>query len=78
MTIRSLAQLALSLLLAVGGYFFFAIVIAVYAGLWLHGEKMYYAREPWCHVFGGVGAALGLLLAWAVARVFPRPRGRPG
>ena len=69
MALRYMALLILALLLAVVGYFFFAIVVAIYAGLWLHDEKMYYAQDPWCHLFGAVGAALGVLLAWVAWRM---------
>src|SRR5262249_14917474 len=75
MALRSLALVALSLILAAVGYFF-AIVVGIYAGLWLHDEKMYYAQGPWWHAFGAVGAALGVLLAWAAWRVVPVSRGR--
>jgi hypothetical protein len=69
MALRHLALLLLSLFLATVGYFVFGIVVAIYAGLWLHDEKMYYAQGLPAHVFGATGAALGVLLAWAVWRL---------
>jgi hypothetical protein len=68
MASRYLALLVLSLFLAVVGYLVFGIVVAIYAGLWLHDEKMYYARGLSAHLFGATGAAVGVLLAWAVWR----------
>jgi hypothetical protein len=64
-----LALAVLSLCLAVVGYFFFGIVVAIYAGLWLHDEKMYYAQGLSSHLFGATGAALGILLAWFIWRL---------
>jgi hypothetical protein len=61
--------MALSLFLAVVGYFFFAIVIAIHAGLWLHDDKMYFEMAPACHVFGATGAAVGVLVAWTLWRL---------
>jgi hypothetical protein len=69
MQIRHFSLLVLSLLLAVLGYFFFGIVVAIYAGLWLHDEKMYYAQGVRGQWFGASGAALGVLLAWAIWRL---------
>ena len=78
---RSLGLLFLSLFLAAAGYFFFGIVVAIYAGLWLFDEKMYFAQGAWAQLFGATGAALGVLVAWvfwlmgrAVLRRHP-PRG---
>jgi nucleoside recognition membrane protein YjiH len=69
MVLRYAALMALSLVLAVVGYFFFAIVIAIHAGLWLHDDKMYFEMAPACHVFGATGAAVGVLVAWMLWRV---------
>jgi hypothetical protein len=69
MAIRYLALLVLSLVLAIVGYFLFAIVVAIYAGLWLHDEKMYYEQGLPAHLFGATGAALGVLLAWVLWRL---------
>lgn len=69
MAFRYLALLVLSLFLAVVGYFLFGIVVAIYAGLWLHDEKMYYAQGVPAHVFGATGAAIGVLLAWLIWRL---------
>jgi hypothetical protein len=76
--LRYLVLAALSLLLSVAGYFFFAIVVAIYAGLWVHDEKMYYAQAPWCHLFGAIGVLIGILLAWVVWRLGVAALGRPG
>jgi hypothetical protein len=53
--IRHVVLLVLALLLAVGGYFLFAVVIAIYAGLLLHDEKMYYAQRLSAQLFGASG-----------------------
>jgi hypothetical protein len=64
-----LLLLVLALPMAVVGYFFFGIVVAIYAGLWLHSDKMYYAQGLPAHLFGAVGAAVGVLLAWTISRL---------
>jgi hypothetical protein len=69
MTIRLLSLLMLSLLLAVVGYFFFGIVVAIYAGLWLFDEKMVFAQGASAQVFGATGAAIGVFLAWVIWRL---------
>lgn len=73
---RYLTLLVLSLVLAVVGYVFFGIVAALYAGLWLHDEKMYYAQGFSAHLFGATGAVVGVLLAWAVWRLGLAAAGR--
>jgi hypothetical protein len=70
--LRYLMLTTLGLLLSVAGYIFFAVVVAIYVGLWLQADKMYYARYPWYHLFGAVGAALGLLLTWVAWRTTRR------
>jgi hypothetical protein len=72
MPIRYLSLLVLALPLAVLGYFFFGIVVAIYAGLWLHDDKMYYAQGLPAHLFGAVGAAFGALIAWGIWRLVHR------
>ena len=69
MVIRYLALLVLSLALAVVGYFLFGIVVTIYAGLWLHDEKMYYAQGLPAQLFGAAGVAVGLFLAWGIWRL---------
>jgi hypothetical protein len=66
---RYLILAVFSLFLAVVGYFSFGTVVAIYAGLWLHDEKMYYAQGLSAHLFGATGAALGILLAWFIWRL---------
>jgi hypothetical protein len=66
---RYLTLLALALPLAVAGYFFFGIVAAIYAGLWIHDEKMYFAQGLSAQLFGATGAVFGMAIAWAVWRV---------
>lgn len=75
--LRYVALIALSLVLAVVGYFLFAIVIAIHAGLWLHDDKMYFEMAPACHVFGATGAAVGVLAAWTLWRLALAVLGRP-
>ena len=77
MLLRFATLIALSLVLAVVGYFFFAIVIAIHAGLWLHDDKMYFEMAPACHVFGATGAAVGVLVAWTLWRLALAVFGRP-
>jgi hypothetical protein len=69
MALRYVVLVVLAPLLAVAGYLFFAIVVAIYFGLWLQDEKMYYAQYPWYHLFGAVGAMLGVLLGWVAWRM---------
>ena len=69
MALRHFFLFVLSLLFAIVGYFFFAIVVAIYAGLWLTGEKMYFEIGIAPHVFGVVGAIIGIGLAWAAWRL---------
>jgi hypothetical protein len=57
MQLRTVALSILSLILAMVGYFFFAIVVAIYAGLWLCDEKMYFAQGVWAQIFGVTGGA---------------------
>jgi len=64
--LRNLIVTAGMLLLAVIGYFFFGIVVAIYAGLWLHDEKMYFAQGWRAQVLGAVGALLGVGLGWVI------------
>ena len=78
MALRYAALLVLSLSLAVVGYFLFGIVVAIHAGLWLHGEKMSYAQGLPAHLFGATGAALGLLLARLIWRLGLLALGRHG
>jgi len=68
MAIRYLALLAVALVFAAAGYFLFGAVVAIHAGLWLHGVKMYYAQGFLAQLFGATGAVLGVLLAWGVWR----------
>jgi hypothetical protein len=70
--LRYLMLNILGLLLSAAGYIFFAVVVAIYAGIWLQADKMYYARYPWYHLFGAVGAALGMLLTWVAWRMTRR------
>jgi hypothetical protein len=69
MALRHLILLILSLALAVVGCFFFGIVVAIYVGLLLHDEKMYYAHGLSARLFGATGAAVGVLLAWVICRL---------
>jgi len=66
---RYFALLILTSLFAVAGYFLFGTVVAIYAGLWLHNEKMYFAQGTPAHVFGTAGATAGALLAWGIWRL---------
>jgi hypothetical protein len=59
----------LSLVFAVVGYFVFGIVVAIYAGLWLHDEKMYYAQGLPAQLFGATGVAIGVFLAWGICQL---------
>jgi hypothetical protein len=76
--IRHVVLLVLALLLAVVGYFLFGIVVTIYTGLLLHGEKMYYAQGLPAQLFGATGALLGVGVAWAVWRLGLALLGRPG
>jgi hypothetical protein len=69
MAVRYVTLLVLSVALAVLGYFLFGVVVAIYVGLWLHDEKMYYAQGLSAHLFGATGSAIGALLAWAIWRL---------
>jgi hypothetical protein len=51
---------------AVIGYFVFEIVVAVYAGIWLYDENMYFAQGWRAQVLGGVGALVGVDLGWVI------------
>ena len=75
---RHLTLALLTVLFAVVGYFLFAIVVALYTGLWLHDEKMYYAQGVPAHIFGATGAVVFACLAWVVWRLAQAlwPRGR--
>lgn len=66
--LRYLIRSVLTLFLATVGYFVFGIVVAIYAGLWLHNEKMYFAQGRSAHLFGATGAAIGVSLAWMIWR----------
>jgi hypothetical protein len=70
--------IVLALFFAVLGYFLFAIVIAIHAGLMLHDEKMYYAQGLSAQLFGATGALLGVGLAGAVWRLGLARLGGPG
>jgi uncharacterized membrane protein len=70
--LRYLMLTILGLLLSAAGYIFFAVVVAIYVGLWLQADKMYYAQYPWYHLFGAVGAALGMLFTWVAWRMTRR------
>jgi len=70
--LRTLIVTAGMLLLAVIGYFVFGVVVAIYAGLWLHDEKMYFAQGWRAQVFGAVGALSGAGVAWIIGRLTPR------
>jgi membrane protein DedA with SNARE-associated domain len=70
--LRTLGVTAGMLLLAVIGYFFFGVVVAIHAGLWLHDEKMYFAQGWPAQVFGAVGAILGVGLGWGIGRLTRR------
>jgi hypothetical protein len=63
---RHMVLLLMAATLAVGGYFFAAIVVAIYAGLWLHGEKMYFAQGLSAQIFGVAGAVAGAGVAWLI------------
>jgi hypothetical protein len=72
MKTRSVVFSLLAVVLATLGYFISGIVIAIYAGLWLHNEKMYYAQGIPAQLFGAAGAMAGLLVACGIWRLFTR------
>jgi formate-dependent nitrite reductase membrane component NrfD len=72
MKMRRVVFSLLAGVLAVLGYFFFGIVVAIYAGLWLHHEKMFYAQGIPAQLFGAAGAAAGVFLAWLIWRLSTR------
>ncbi|MBM3977606.1 MAG: hypothetical protein FJ299_11525 [Planctomycetes bacterium] len=69
---RQLVFWVVALSLAILGYFFFGIVVAIYAGIWFYGDKMALAQGPVVHVIGACGALLGLALAWLITRPLRR------
>jgi predicted Abi (CAAX) family protease len=60
---------ALALLLAVVGYFFGAIVVAIYAALALGKDKMAFETGITPHLFGAGGALAGIALAWGIVKL---------
>ncbi len=69
MNLRFLILPVMVLCLAVVGYFFFGVVVAIYTGLWLHDEKMYFAQGLSVHLFGATGAVMGLISGWGIWRI---------
>jgi hypothetical protein len=69
MDIKILGWINLGLALAIAGYFFVGIVVAIYTGLLLHNEKMYFAQGAWAQMFGGFGALCGIALTWGLYRL---------
>ncbi|MDX1964695.1 MAG: hypothetical protein SFX18_16215 [Pirellulales bacterium] len=69
MSLKSLGWLLLAALLAVAGYFFFGIVVAIYVSVILTNDKMTFAQGVWAHVFGGAGALCGLAMAWLLHKL---------
>ena len=78
MSARTTVFAALAFFLAVVGYFAGAIVIALYAGIWLRGDKMAFETALAPHLFGAAGALAGVALAWGVVTLaFALLRARP-
>jgi hypothetical protein len=67
----------LALLLAVVGYFFGAIVVAIYAALALGKDKMAFETGITPHLFGAAGALAGLALAWGIVKLVSTLLARP-
>jgi len=77
MKLGKLVCASLALFLGTLGYFFGAIVVAIYAALALGKDKMAFETGITPHLFGAAGALAGIGLAWIlvrVARVLSRPR----
>jgi hypothetical protein len=53
---RRSAAVLLVLALTILGYSSFGIVVALYLGIWIYGDKMALAQGPVVHVIGGVSA----------------------
>ena len=69
MSLKNLVIAALALFLGTFGYFFGAIVVAIYAALALGKDKMAFETGITPHLFGATGAFAGLALAWLVVRI---------
>jgi hypothetical protein len=69
MKLQNLVFAALAFCLAVVGYFFGAIVIAIYAALALGKDKMAFETGITPHLFGAAGALGGIALAWGIVRI---------
>jgi hypothetical protein len=67
MQLRSLVFAALALFLGTLGYFFGAIVVAIYAALALGKDKMAFETGLTPHLIGAAGALAGVALAWVIA-----------
>lgn len=66
---RNLAFVCLAAGLAALGYFFGAIVLAIYGALALGLDKMAFENGVWPHLFGAFGALGGVALAWGILRL---------
>jgi len=80
MKLGKLVCASLALFLGTLGYFFGAIVVAIYAALALGKDKMAFETGITSHFFGVAGALAGVGLAWILVRVAgalsrPRPAG---
>lgn len=73
MSLRNIVFVSLALFLGTVGYFFGAIVVAIYAALALGLDKMAFQIGLWPHLFGACGALAGFALAWGLTRLF-QPR----
>ena len=69
MSLKNILLAALAFFLAVAGYFFGAIVVAIYAALALGKDKMAFETGITPHLFGAAGALAGVLLAWLIVRI---------
>ncbi len=68
MSLKNLVFAVLAFFLAVAGYFFGAIVVAIYAALALGKDKMAFETGLTPHLFGAAGALAGIALAWLIVR----------
>ena len=69
MNLKNLVFAALAFFLAVVGYFFGAIVVAIYLALALGKDKMAFETGLTPQLFGAAGALAGIALAWLIVRV---------
>ena len=69
MSLKNLVFAALAFFFAVVGYFFGAIVVAIYAALALGKDKMAFESGITPHLFGAAGALAGIGLAWLLVRL---------